>query len=105
MERVAPSALREYREHYQLLGPSCLCPLFQPVSDEPVFMEVAIYIPVFGRYAGEYVAECAQSQCGYLGQSLFMVKIEVRLDVPTPWSSAIREDTSEGWRSSEGISS
>ena len=102
---MAPSALCEYRKHYQFLGPSCLCPLLQPVSGEPVFTEVAIYIPVFGRYAGEYVAECAQSRCGYLGQSLFMVKIEVRLDVRIPWSSAIREDISEGQRSSEGISS
>ena len=24
-------------------------------------------IAVFGRYVGEYVAECAGSQCGYLG--------------------------------------
>ena len=65
---MLPSALREYREHHQFLGPSCLCPLFQQVSEEPVFTEAAIYIPVFGRYAGEYVAECASSQCGYLGQ-------------------------------------
>jgi hypothetical protein len=63
-----PSALRDYRERYQFLGPSCLCPLLQPLSEEPAFKEVAIYIPVFGRYAGEYVAECANSRCGYLGQ-------------------------------------
>ena len=64
-----PSALRDYREHYQFLGPSCLCPLLQRVSKEPAFTEAAIYIPVFGRFAGEYVAECANSRCGYLGQS------------------------------------
>jgi hypothetical protein len=33
-----------------------------------------MYIPVFGRYAGEYVAECANSRCGYLGQSLSLLK-------------------------------
>ena len=66
-KRVVPGALREYRQYHQFLGPSCLCPLFQRVSEEPVFKEVAIYIPVFGRYAGEYVAECANSRCGYLG--------------------------------------
>jgi hypothetical protein len=33
-----------------------------------------MYIPVFGRYAGEYVAECANSRCGYLGRSLSLLK-------------------------------
>ncbi|KAF8239324.1 hypothetical protein L208DRAFT_1237786 [Tricholoma matsutake] len=68
-KRVVPSALCDYREHYQFLGPSCLCPLLQRVSEEPAFTEAAIYILVFGRYAGEYIAECANSRCGYLGQS------------------------------------
>jgi len=29
-----------------------------------------MYIPVFGHYAGDYVAECVNSRCRYLGQSL-----------------------------------
>ncbi|KAF8221850.1 hypothetical protein L208DRAFT_1325759 [Tricholoma matsutake] len=48
-------------EHYQFLGPSCLCPLLQQVSKDPVFTEVAIYILVFGHYAREYIAKCANS--------------------------------------------
>jgi len=30
------------------------------------FMEAAIHIPVGRLYAGEYIAECAKSKCGYL---------------------------------------
>ncbi|KAF8226157.1 hypothetical protein L208DRAFT_1303314 [Tricholoma matsutake] len=52
-KRIAPGALCEHCEHYQFLGPSCLCPLLQQVSEDPVFTEAAIYIPVFGCYAGE----------------------------------------------------
>jgi hypothetical protein len=66
-ERVPPDALRNYRETHQFLGPCCLCPLLMPLSEESHFTEAAIYIPIFGRYAGEYVAECAKSRCGYLG--------------------------------------
>lgn len=64
---VPLSALRDHRDHHQFLGPSCLCPLTQSLSEEPVFKEAAIYIPVFGPFAGEYVAECVESRCGYLG--------------------------------------
>ena len=64
---VPPCDLRGHRDHHQFLGPSCLCPLLQPLSEEPVFKETAIYIPVFGRYAGEHVAECTESRCGYIG--------------------------------------
>jgi hypothetical protein len=38
-----------------------------PLSNESHFTEAAMYVPIFGRYAGEYVAECAKSRCGYLG--------------------------------------
>lgn len=72
---VPPSALRDHRDHHQFLSPSCLCLLIQSLSEEPVFKEAAIYIPVFGPFAGEHVAECVESRCGYLGQSLFLVHI------------------------------
>lgn len=52
------------------LGPSCLCPLFRPLEENLVFKEGAIYIPVFGPYAGEHVVECKESQCRYLGKLL-----------------------------------
>ena len=58
---VPPSDLRDYRDHHQFLGPSCLCPLFRPLEENLVFKEAAIYMPVFGPYAGEHVAECRES--------------------------------------------
>jgi hypothetical protein len=66
-ERVKPDALHNYRKTHQFLGPCCLCPLLTPLSREYHFTEAAVYVPIFGRYAGEYVAECAKSRCGYLG--------------------------------------
>ncbi|KAF8230851.1 hypothetical protein L208DRAFT_1017653, partial [Tricholoma matsutake] len=71
---VALGALCEHCEHYQFLGPSCLCPLLQQVSENPVFTEADIYIPVFGCYAREYVAECANGQCRYIGHSPSILK-------------------------------
>ena len=66
--RVTPDALRSYRKTQKFLGPCCLCPLLGSRRGiEHQFVEAAIYIPVYGRYAGEYVAECAKSRCGYLG--------------------------------------
>jgi hypothetical protein len=76
---VSPGALREYRGGYDFLGPCCLCPLLEPLSKEPKFTEAAIYMPVFGRYAGEYIAGCAQSRCGYVGQFPFPPKRESKL--------------------------
>ncbi|KAF8241064.1 hypothetical protein L208DRAFT_1463692, partial [Tricholoma matsutake] len=73
-KHVAPGTLHEHHEHYQFLGPSCLCPLLQQVSEDPVFTEAAIYILVFGRYTGEYVAKCANSRCRYIGQSPSILK-------------------------------
>ncbi|KAF8221163.1 hypothetical protein L208DRAFT_1535147 [Tricholoma matsutake] len=73
-KHVAPGTLHEHCKHYQFLGPSCLCPLLQQVSEDLVFTEVAIYMPVFGRYAREYIAECANGRCGYIGQSPSVLK-------------------------------
>ncbi|KAF8227639.1 hypothetical protein L208DRAFT_1295670 [Tricholoma matsutake] len=71
---IALGTLCEHPEHYQFLGPSCLCLLLQQVSEDPVFTEAAIYILVFGCYAGEYVAECANGRCRYIGQSPSILK-------------------------------
>jgi hypothetical protein len=89
-ERVPPGAWRKYREDHQFLGPGCLCPLFEAPSEEPMFVEAAIYLATFGCYPGQYVAECAKSRCGYLGQSLFSQK-EMGAHVP-PLPSTIRKD-------------
>jgi hypothetical protein len=67
--RVPPDGLRQYRNTHQYLGPGCLCPLLEPISENLVFKEAAVYLSASGCYKGEYVAECAKSQCGYLGQS------------------------------------
>lgn len=77
---VPPSNLRDYRDHHQFLGPSCLCPLLGPLEETLVFKEAAIYMPVFGPYAGEHVAECRESRCGYLGQSLGLLQIAIGTD-------------------------
>lgn len=66
-KRVRPDALNNYRRTHQFLGPCCLCPLLTPLSGGSQFTEAAMYLPIFGHYAGEYVAECAKSRCGYLG--------------------------------------
>lgn len=66
-ERVRPDGLRNHRETHQFLGPCCICPLLKPLSIEPRFKEAAIYMPLMGLYKGEYVAECVESRCGYLG--------------------------------------
>jgi len=68
---MSPAGLHKYCEICQYLGPGCLCPLLEPFSEEPIFTEAAIYLTTFGHYEGEYVAECARSHCGYLGQSPF----------------------------------
>jgi hypothetical protein len=73
-KRVVPRALRKYCEEHQFLGPCCLCPLVRGAGEGPVFKEAAIYMPVFGRFKGEHVAECAKSECGYLGQSPFLLR-------------------------------
>ena len=76
-ERVRPDALHKYRETHQFLGPCCLCSLLTPLSEESHFTdftEAAVYVPIFGRFAGEYVAECAESRCGYLGYLSFWLK-------------------------------
>ena len=76
-KHLKPDVLHKYRESHTFLGPCCLCPLrFGPLKKdgEPCFVEAAIYMPSVGHYAGEYVAECSKSRCGYLGLSLFSIK-------------------------------
>src|ERR1700734_199661 len=72
--RVSPDKWRDYRENHEFLNPSCLCPLVQPQGEVLRYTEAAIYLPLNGRYKGEWVAECVKSCCGYLGKSLFPLK-------------------------------
>ena len=66
---VTPEELCQHCDTHQYLGPGCLCPLLEPISEEQVFREVAIYLTVLGHYKGEWVAECVKSRWGYLGSS------------------------------------
>jgi hypothetical protein len=68
---MTPEGLHQYRQAHQYLAPGCLCPLFEPISSRPAFTEAAIYITRVEPYKSEYVAGCAKSRCGYLGQYLF----------------------------------
>lgn len=72
--RVSPDKWRDYRDNHEFLNPSCLCSLFQSQCKVLCYTEAAIYLPVSGRYRGEWVAECVKSFCGYLGKSLFPLK-------------------------------
>ena len=69
--RVPPDGLRQYRQTHEYLGPGCLCPLLERFSKTAPYKEAAIYLAIDGPYKGEYVAECAKHQCGYLGWSSF----------------------------------
>jgi len=65
-------------------------------------MEAAIHIPVCGRYTEEYVAECARSQCGYLGLFTSLDRREnLMLDLP----STIGEDVQQDWGPCQDIPS
>lgn len=72
-ERLRPDELRDYRKTHEFLGPCCLCPM---KDSKLCFAEAAIHMPVIGRYAGEYVAECSKSQCGYLGLLFFLIVVK-----------------------------
>jgi hypothetical protein len=73
-KRVPPRKLKKYRESHQFLGPCCLCPLLAQVGEEQVYTEAIVDITVSGRFKGEYVAECAKSQCGYIGEPPYSLK-------------------------------
>ena len=79
---MRPDALHNYRKTHQFLGPCCLCPLLTRLSGESPFTEAAMYVPIFGCHAGEYVAECAKSRCGYLGKLSTWLKA-YRIDLHT----------------------
>ena len=101
-ERVTPDALRTYRKCHVFLGPCCLCPLLQPHRGKPRYAEAAIYLPVQGRYKGEYIAECAENKCGYLGGS--SLRMLGPLFYRLPGASSSGETVSEAWTPSEKIS-
>jgi hypothetical protein len=71
-ERVTPSDFEAYRTSHDVLGPCCLCPLqFETTGD---FKESVVFMVGSGRYAGEYVAGCADGQCNYFGTMRILFK-------------------------------
>jgi hypothetical protein len=72
-ERVTPSDFEAYRTSHDILGPCCLCP-FQ-FQDTGEFKESAIFMMGHGRYAGEYVAACADGQCNYFSDELLNLQV------------------------------
>lgn len=66
-ERVVPSDLVAYRKSHQFRGPYCLCATVED-SDFNNHQEAAMVMLTRGPNAGEHVACCALSRCGYLGK-------------------------------------
>jgi hypothetical protein len=64
--RVHPSELRAYRMSHRMLGPCCLCPLFDATN--PDYVEAPMYMKPKGPHAGHYVASCVEDRCGYFGK-------------------------------------
>lgn len=65
-ECVAPSDLAAHRRSHQFQGPHCLCALID--EDPSSHCEAAMIMLTQGAHAGEDVACCASSKCGYIGK-------------------------------------
>ena len=53
---------------HKFKGLHCLCPLLQTTDKELPFTEAKILLKDSGEYIGEYVAECPNGRCEYLGR-------------------------------------
>ena len=66
----------EHRMQHKFEGPHCLCPLLRTTDEEPPFTEAKILLKDSGDHIGEYVAECPNGRCEYLGQSRLPVAFQ-----------------------------
>ena len=92
---MVPDALHSYHKTHKFLGPCCLCPLLgiERGIERGRYVEAVIHILVFGRYAGEYVAECTGSQCGYLGLFISLDRRErLTLDLPSTVGKNVQQN-------------
>ncbi|KAH7917055.1 hypothetical protein BV22DRAFT_1052715, partial [Leucogyrophana mollusca] len=64
-ERVAPSDFEAHRRSHRFLGPRCLCAFTEDPTPEGG-AEAAIVVLTQGPNAGEYVACCSRSMCGFI---------------------------------------
>lgn len=53
---------------HKFKGLHCLCPLLRTTDEELPFTEAKILLKDSGEYIGEYVAECPNGRCEYLGR-------------------------------------
>jgi hypothetical protein len=67
-KRVTPDKWLEYRTQHKFQWLHCLCPLLRTTGEEPPFTEAKILLKDSGDHIGEYVAECPNGRCEYLGQ-------------------------------------
>jgi hypothetical protein len=67
-KRVTPDMWLEHRTRHKFQGPHCLCPLLRTTDKELSFTEARIQLKDSGDHIGEYVAECPNGRCEYLGQ-------------------------------------
>ena len=67
-KRVMPDMWLEYCMQHEFKGLHCLCPLLQTTDKELPFTEAKILLKNSGDHIREYVAECPNGRCKYLGQ-------------------------------------
>jgi hypothetical protein len=67
-KRVTPDMWLDYRARHKFQGLHCLCPLLRTTDEETLFTEAKIRLKGSGDHIGEYVAECPNGRCEYLGQ-------------------------------------
>ena len=67
-KRVMPYTWLEYRMRHEFKGLYCLCPLLWMTDEELPFTEAKILLKDSGDHIREYVAECPNGRCEYLGQ-------------------------------------
>ena len=67
-KRVSPDMWLEYRTRHIFQGLHCLCPLLWTTDQEPPYTEAKVLLKDSGDHIGEYVADCPNGYCKYLGQ-------------------------------------
>ncbi|KAG1717300.1 hypothetical protein EDD22DRAFT_856245 [Suillus occidentalis] len=77
--RVVPSDLASHRRSHQFRGPRCLCAFIDDDENSSYHREAAMIVLTRGPHAGEYVACCASSKCGYI---VFIEQIHQYSGVP-----------------------
>ena len=67
-KRIMLDMWLEYCMQHEFKGLHCLCPLLRTTDEELPFTEAKILLKDSGDHIGEYIAECLNGHCKYLGQ-------------------------------------